>query len=104
VTPAHDPLDYDIGKRHDLHIISIFAEDGRLNETAPDSLRGMDRLEARCEVFKMLQKRGLAGEKTPHTLSVGHCYRCGDVIEPYLISQWFVSMGPLSELAVEANY
>jgi valyl-tRNA synthetase len=103
VTPAHDPVDYQIGLRHKLDIINIFTEEARLNENAPEKYRGLDRLKARTAVMDDLQALGLVGKVEDYTQQVGHCYRCNTMIEPYLAAQWFVKMKPLSELAVKAT-
>ena len=103
VTPAHDPVDYQIGLRHKLPLINIFTENALINENAPAAYRGLDRIKAREKIMEDLAAQGLAGEIKEHTQNVGHCYRCNTMIEPYLTSQWFVKMKPLSELAVKAT-
>ncbi|MCK6472752.1 MAG: valine--tRNA ligase [Planctomycetes bacterium] len=103
VTPAHDPVDYEIGRRHNLEAIAIFDEEARLNENVPETFRGMDRFAARKAVVAALEAEGRLGDVKPNPHQVGHCYRCHTMIEPYLTSQWFVNMKPLSELAVEAT-
>ncbi|MBI3829709.1 MAG: valine--tRNA ligase [Planctomycetes bacterium] len=103
VTPAHDPVDYQIGLRHKLQILNILTEDGRLNEECPPEFRGMDRYKARKAVMEALKALGLTGEIKDHKQQVGHCYRCHTMIEPFLTSQWFVNMKPLSKLAVAAT-
>ena len=103
VTPGHDPVDYQIGLRHKLDIISILTEDGRLNDRVPAQFRGMDPKTARKAVLAALKEQGLVGDIKDYRHKVGHCYRCHTVIEPFLTSQWFVNMKPLSELAVKAT-
>ena len=103
VTPAHDPLDYQIGVRHKLAVLNIFTESAALNENAPAAYRGLDRLKARAKVLEDLQAAGLVGEAKDYVHQIGHCYRCHTMIEPYLTAQWFVKMKPLSELAVKAT-
>ncbi|KPK98427.1 MAG: valine--tRNA ligase [Omnitrophica WOR_2 bacterium SM23_72] len=101
VTPAHDPNDYVLGKKHKLEFINIMHTDGRLNDNAGD-YQDMDRFEAREVVCEDLKSKGLLEKVQPHELSAGHCYRCHTIIEPYLSKQWFVRMKPLSEPAIVA--
>ncbi|MBU4346726.1 MAG: valine--tRNA ligase [Candidatus Omnitrophica bacterium] len=101
VTPAHDPNDYILGKKHKLEFINIMLADGRLNENAGD-YRGMDRFEAREVILEDLKEKGLLEKVQPHQLSAGHCYRCHTLIEPYLSRQWFVRMKSLAKPAIEA--
>jgi Valyl-tRNA synthetase len=101
VTPAHDPNDYVMGKRHNLEFINILHPDGRCNENAGD-YEGMDRFEAREAVIEDLKERKLLVKIDPHQHAVGHCYRCHTVIEPYYSKQWFVKMKPLSLPGIEA--
>ncbi len=89
VTPAHDPNDYEVGKRHDLEFITCFDDRGYLNEVCGD-FRGMERLEARDAIVQRLQEAGFVEKIEEHTHQVGHCYRCKNVVEPYISKQWFV--------------
>jgi valyl-tRNA synthetase len=89
VTPAHDINDYEVGKRHDLEFITIFDEDGILN-THCGEFQGKERLEARDEIVSALQNRGNIEKIEEYTNQVGHCYRCKNVVEPYISKQWFV--------------
>ena len=98
VTPGHDPVDFEIGKRHNLDTVVVIDEDGKINENG-GPYKGMDRFEAREKIIKDLQEMGLLDKREPYTHSVGHCYRCGSVVEPYLSSQWFVKMGDMAKLA-----
>ncbi len=100
VTPAHDPNDYALGKKHNLEFINVLHPDGRMNENALD-YRDMDRFEAREVILEDLKEKGLLEKVEPHQLSAGHCYRCHTIIEPYLSKQWFVKMKPLSKPALE---
>ncbi len=100
VTPAHDPNDFLIGKRHGLEEINIFSEDGTINENG-GPYKGMDRKEARREIVSHLEEQGLLEKIESHEHAVGHCYRCQTVIEPYLSDQWFVDMLPLAKDAIE---
>jgi valyl-tRNA synthetase len=102
VTPAHDPNDFQIGRRHDLPAPSVLAEDATVSEEAPERFRGLDRFEARERVVDELREEGLLVEVEEHRHSVGHCYRCDTVVEPRLSEQWFVEMEPLAEAALEA--
>ena len=101
VTPAHDPDDYALGKKHKLEFINVMYPDGRMNEDAGD-YRGMDRFQAREVILEDLKEKGLLEKVEPHQLSAGHCYRCHTIIEPYLSRQWFVKMKPLAKPAIEA--
>ena len=103
VTPAHDPVDYQIGQRHNLPMINIFTESAALNDNVPAEYRGLDRIKAREKIVADLTAAGLAGEIKDHPQQVGHCYRCHTMIEPYLTAQWYVKMKPLSEVAVKAS-
>jgi valyl-tRNA synthetase len=101
VTPAHDPNDYVLGRRHKLEFINVMHPDARLNDAAGD-YRNMDRFEAREVMLEDLKEQGLLDKVEPHALSAGHCYRCHTIIEPYLSQQWFVKMKPLAKPAIEA--
>ncbi len=88
VTPAHDPNDFAIAQRHDLPAVNILNEDATLNDNVPERFRGMDRFEARVAVREALAAQGLVvGEKRPYVHAVGHCQRCGTVVEPRLSSR-----------------
>jgi len=102
VTPAHDPLDFDIGQRHGLEPIVVLDEQGRVSDDAPEEFRGLDRFEARELVVARFGELGLLEKIEPHQHAVGHCYRCGTVVEPRLSEQWFVKMAPLAPPALEA--
>ena len=101
VTPAHDPNDFETGKRHGLPELVVMDEAGLMNENAGD-FRGLDRFEARRRIVAALQDAGYLEKVEPHLNSVGHCSRCQTVIEPYLSWQWFVKMAPLAAPAIEA--
>ncbi|MHC3993876.1 valine--tRNA ligase [Thiomicrolovo sp. ZZH C-3] len=89
VTPAHDPNDYEVGKRHDLEFITVFDEKGILNDFAGE-FKGLERLEAREVIVKRLEEEGFVEKIEDHVHQVGHCYRCKNVVEPYISKQWFV--------------
>ncbi len=101
VTPAHDPNDYAIGKRHNLEFINIMHPDGRCNENT-GAYAGRERFEARAAIIEDLKEKNLLLKVEPHKHAVGHCYRCHTIIEPYLSKQWFVKMKPLSIPAIKA--
>ncbi|MCP4649987.1 MAG: valine--tRNA ligase [PVC group bacterium] len=101
VTPAHDPNDYQMGKRHDLEFINVMHPDASMNENAGE-YAGQDRFQARKEIIEDLTRRELFLKVESHNNAVGHCYRCHSVVEPYLSKQWFVKMKPLSLPAIEA--
>ena len=103
VTPAHDPNDFDIAGRTGLEPLNIFTSDARTNDAVPESLRHLDRFEARKVVLEALKKLGLHAGEEPHEYSVPHCYRCDTVVEPRLSEQWFVRMKPLAEPALAAS-
>ena len=100
VTPAHDPNDFEMGRRHDLEEIIVMDKNGRINENG-GQYQGMDRYEARKKIVEDLEKLGLLEKIEKHDHSVGHCYRCQTVIEPYLSKQWFVKIQPLADEAIK---
>ncbi len=102
VTPAHDPNDFEIGERHELPRVNVLQADGSISAEAPEAYRGLDRFEARERVLEDLQAGGFLVEVEDHLHAVGHCYRCGTVVEPWLSEQWFVRMKPLAEPALAA--
>ena len=102
VTPAHDPNDFEIGRRHGLVELNVMHGDATLNENAPEAYRGLDRFEARKRIVEDLESAGLLGKVEKHVHSVGHCYRCDTIVEPRLSLQWFVRMKPLAEPALAA--
>ncbi len=101
ITPAHDPNDFLIGQRHQLPPVVVIDESGVMNDNAGD-FRGLDRFEARARIVEALRDAGYLEKVEPHRHAVGHCSRCGSVIEPYLSLQWFVKMAPLAAPAIEA--
>jgi valyl-tRNA synthetase len=100
VTPAHDPADFEIGRRHDLPSIDVMTPDARIGEAAPERFQGLDRFEARRAVVAEFEEAGLLEKVEPHRHAVGHCYRCHTVVEPRLSDQWFVRMAPLAKPAL----
>lgn len=101
VTPAHDPNDFDLGIKHSLEQINILNDDGTINANG-GVYQGLDTLSARARIEADLEKQGLLERSQEHAHSVGHCYRCQTVIEPYLSDQWFVDMKPLAQPAIDA--
>ncbi|NPV59930.1 MAG: valine--tRNA ligase [Actinobacteria bacterium] len=101
VTPAHDPNDFEMGRRHGLPEINIFTPEAVVNENG-GPYEGLDRYEARNAVVRDLENMRYIQKVENHLHAVGHCYRCHTVIEPYLSRQWFVSMKELAEPAIRA--
>ena len=102
VTPAHDPVDFEIGQRAGLESLDVMTPEARMNDAVPERFRGLDRYEARKQVVREFEQLGLLDRVESHAHAVGHCYRCGTVIEPRLSEQWFVRMKPLAEPALAA--
>jgi len=101
VTPAHDPDDFEIGRRHDLPSLTIMDERGVITARGP--FEGLDRFEARPAVVAALREQGrIVKEIRPYVHAVGHCSRCGTVVEPRLSLQWFVKVAPLAKAAGDA--
>jgi valyl-tRNA synthetase len=101
VTPAHDPDDFEIGRRHQLPSLMIMDERGVI--TAHGPFVGLDRFEARPAVRQALREEGrIVAERRPYLHAVGHCGRCGTTVEPRLSLQWFVKVGPLAKAAGDA--
>ncbi|MDR1965120.1 MAG: valine--tRNA ligase [Synergistaceae bacterium] len=101
ITPAHDPNDFLVGTRHGLEFTQVIDGKGAMSKEA-GAYAGMGRFEAREAIVRDLGAEGLLAGETEHKHSVGHCYRCGTVIEPYLSEQWFVRTKPLAEADVRA--
>jgi len=101
ITPAHDPNDFLVGQRHGLESIQVIDSEGKMNESA-GKYCGLDRFEARKAVLSDLDSQGNLLRVEEHLHSVGQCYRCRTVVEPYLSEQWFVKAKPLAEAGVEA--
>ncbi len=101
VTPAHDPVDFEIGVRHDLPRIQVIGFDARMtNEAGPYA--GLDRYEARERIIEDLRAQGLLDHQDDYTIPIGHCSRCDTVIEPLISMQWWVKMAPLATGALGA--
>lgn len=101
MTPAHDPNDYEVGKRTGLEIVNIFTPDGKINENG-GKYAGMDRFEARKVIVEDLKAGWFLWTIKKHTHAIGHCYRCSTVVEPRISRQRFVKMQPLAAPALEA--
>jgi len=101
VTPAHDPNDFEIGRRHNLPEIDVMTDDAKMSAAA-GKYAGLDRFEARKRVVADLEDAGLLEKVVDHTHAVGTCDRCGTIIEPRASTQWFVKMKPLAEPAIAA--
>ncbi|HTA51990.1 MAG TPA: valine--tRNA ligase [Candidatus Acidoferrum sp.] len=101
ITPAHDPNDFEVGKRHDLPQIDVMTVDGHMNETA-GAYAGLDRFEARKKIVADLESLGLLEKIEDISHAVGICDRCKSEVEPRISTQWFLKMKPLAEPAKEA--
>ncbi|MGA1861398.1 valine--tRNA ligase [Deferribacter thermophilus] len=101
VTPAHDPNDFELGKKYNLEEINVMDESGIINENG-GKFKGLDRFEARKKIVEELKNLGYLEKIEKHDHSVGHCYRCKTVVEPRISMQWFVKIKPLAEKAIEA--
>ena len=101
VTPAHDPNDFEMGKRHNLKMVQVIGPDGRMTADA-GPYAGLDRYEARKRVVADLEKLGLLERVEDHVVNLGKCQRCKSVVEPLVSKQWFVKTKPLAEKAIAA--
>ena len=99
MTPAHDPNDFEVGLRHNLEVIRVIADDGRINENG-GPYNGMDRYECRKAIVKDLEEQGYLVKIEPYNHNVGTCYRCHNDVEPLISAQWFVKMEPLAKEAL----
>jgi len=102
ITPAHDPNDWECGKRHNLETINVLNPDGTLNDNCPEKYRNIQAFEARAIVAADLKEQGYLVKQVDYNHEVGHCYRCNTIVEPYLSEQWFVSMKSMADNALEA--
>ncbi len=101
ITPAHDPNDFEVGKRHNLPEINILNDDATINENG-GKFCGMDRYEARKQIVKELDEMGLLVRIEDYSHNVGTCYRCHSTVEPMIKKQWFVKMDEMIKPAVDA--
>ena len=99
MTPAHDPNDFEVGLRHNLEVIRVIADDGKINENG-GPYNGMDRYECRKAIVKDLEEQGYLVKVEPYNHNVGTCYRCHNDVEPLISAQWFVKMEPLAKEAL----
>ena len=99
MTPAHDPNDFEVGMRHNLEVIRVLDDNGKVNELG-GKYAGLDRYEARKIIVKDLEEQGYLVKVEEHQHNVGTCYRCGTDVEPIISAQWFVKMAPLAEEAI----
>ncbi|MGB8951858.1 MAG: valine--tRNA ligase [Candidatus Aminicenantales bacterium] len=100
VTPAHDPVDFELGKLHNLDQIIVIDDRGRMTAEAGRDFVGLDRFECRSKVVARLKELGLLDKVEDYQHAVGHCYRCKTIIEPHLSWQWFVKIGPIAKEAI----
>jgi valyl-tRNA synthetase len=103
VTPGHDPLDFEIGSRHGLQVITAIDFDGRMDTPDLPQFHGLPVKEARGVVMQALRDAGVVVKEEEYVHEVGHCDRCGEVLEPLVSEQWWVSMKPLASPGIEAN-
>ena len=101
ITPAHDPNDYEVGKRHNLPVIRIMDDRGYINENG-GKYAGLERYEARKKIVEDLEKEGYLVKVEPYKHNVGTCQRCHSTVEPFVSTQWYVKMKPLAEPAIKA--
>ena len=101
ITPAHDPNDFEIAKRHDLPIESIISPEGKMINV-PAQFLGLTPVEARARVLEALEALELRRGETEIEHAVGHCYKCGSVIEPMIKEQWFIKTQSLAQPAIDA--
>ena len=100
ITPAHDPNDFEVGKRHNLEQLKVMNDDATMNKYA-GKYEGMDRYESRKALVADLQAEGFLQKIEDHKHNVGECYRCSTTVEPITSDQWFVKMKPLAKAAIE---
>jgi valyl-tRNA synthetase len=101
ITPAHDPNDFEAGKRHNLPSIKVIDENAKMTAAA-GRFAGLDRFEARKQVVAELDKLGLLEKIEPHKLSISKCHRCRTIVEPLVSTQWWVKIKPLADPAIKA--
>jgi len=101
ITPAHDPVDFEVAQRHDLPLINILNPDATMNENAGPYV-GLDRFACRKAIIADLEKEGLLIKIEPHSHAVGHCVRCQTMVEPIASKQWFIKAEPIAKPAIKA--
>ncbi len=102
LTPAHDPNDYDAAAKHDLPRMTVIDHEGKMTDLVPEAYRGLEVIEARKKIVADLKAADLLVKTENYTHNVGHCYKCGTIIQPLLREQWFVNMQPLAAEAIKA--
>ena len=102
ITPAHDPNDFEVGKRHNLPEINVMNDDATINEQYGGKYAGMDRYEARKAMVADLEEQGYLVKVVPHSHNVGTHDRCHTTVEPMVKQQWFVKMDELAKPAIDA--
>jgi valyl-tRNA synthetase len=102
ITPAHDPNDYEIGQKHSLPKITVINFTGKMSDNLPEAYRELTVSDARSKIVQDLEKHGFLVKVEELRHSVGHCYKCGTIIEPLLKDQWFIDMRPLAKEAISA--
>ncbi|XP_048325776.1 valine--tRNA ligase, mitochondrial 1 isoform X1 [Ziziphus jujuba] len=102
ITPAHDPNDFEVGKRHKLEFINIFTDDGKINGNGGSEFAGMPRFKAREAVTESLKKKGLFKEAKTNEMRLGICSRSNDVVEPLIKPQWYVSCSTMAKKSLDA--
>lgn len=101
ITPAHDPNDFEVGRRHNLEVINVLTEDAKIVDEY-EAYAGMDRYEAREAIVADLEKEGALVKIEDYSHNVGTCYRCGTTVEPRVSTQWFVKMKEMAKPAIDA--
>ncbi|MFZ1483601.1 MAG: valine--tRNA ligase [Candidatus Saccharimonadales bacterium] len=101
LTPAHDQNDYDAASRHSLPHITVISHEGKMTHEVPEKYRGLSVKDARKQVVADLDAKGWLVKTESHVHNVGHCYKCGTIIEPMLREQWFIDMQPLAKKAIK---
>ncbi len=102
ITPAHDPVDWQIGQRHQLESINVIGFNNRMTANAGKIFEGMPVDKARIKVIKLLQKKDIILKEKTHFHSIGRCERCKTIVEPKVSKQWFIKTGPLADKAISA--
>jgi valyl-tRNA synthetase len=102
LTPAHDPNDYEVSEKHNLPKITVINYEGKMSDNLPEKYRELTVEDARSKIVRELDEQGFLVKVEDIQHSVGHCYKCGTIIEPLLKEQWFIDMKPLAQLAITA--
>ena len=102
VTPAHSAVDFEISERHKLETINVIGQDGKMTKDAPEKYQGLKVLDAREQIIKDLEEKGLLEKTEDYTTPVAKCYKCKTAIEPIILPQWYLNVKPLAERAIKA--